>query len=63
MSATPITFRGEPGWRFAIVEDCTIIERATGAGVTYDVFQQIDGDEIRIAKGQTLDAAIRTARQ
>lgn len=63
MSATSITFRGEPGWRFAIVEDCTIIERAAGAGVTYDVFQQIDGDEIRIAKGQTLDAAIRTARQ
>ena len=63
MSATSITFRGEPDWRFAIVEDCTIIERATGAFRTYDVFQQIDGDEVRIAKGQTLDAAIRTARQ
>ena len=63
MSAISITFRGEQGWRFAFVEDCTIIERAAGAGVTYDVFQQIDGDEVRIAKGQTLDAAIRTARQ
>ena len=63
MSATTITFHGEPGWRFAIIEDCTIIERSVGAGVTYDVFQQIDGDEVRIAKGQTLDAAIRTARQ
>ena len=57
---------------FCVIGDYTIIERngfwtededRTDFTTTYDVFQQINGDEVRIAKRQTLDDAIATARR
>ena len=54
MSAATIIFHGEPGWRFAFVEDFTIREVEDG----FDIFQDCEGDDVQIACTDTLDEAI-----
>lgn len=53
-TTTDIIFHGEPGWRFAFVEDFTIREVEDG----FDIFQDCEGDDVRIACTDTLDEAI-----
>jgi len=59
MSAATIIFHGEPGWRFAFVEDFTIREVADG----FDIFQDYDGDDVRLACTDTLDEAVLYVKQ
>ena len=49
-----ITFHGEPGWRFAFVEEFTIREVADG----FDIFRDYEGDDVRVACTDTLDEAV-----
>jgi hypothetical protein len=42
------------GHPFAIIGDYTLTQTDTA----YDVYAQLDGDEVRIAKDVTLDAAL-----
>ena len=53
-TTTNIIFHGEPGWRFAFVEDFTIREVEDG----FDIFQDCEGDDVRIACTDTLDEAV-----
>lgn len=53
-TTTNITFHGEPGWRFAFVEEFTIREVEDG----FDIFQDCEGDDVRIACTDTLDEAV-----
>lgn len=59
MPTTDIIFHGEPGWRFAFVEDFTIREVEDG----FDIFQDYDGDDVRIACTDTLDEAVLFVKQ
>ena len=54
MSAPTIIFHGEPGWRFAFVEEFTIREVKDG----FDIFREWDGEDVRVACTDTLDEAI-----
>jgi len=53
-TTTNIIFHGEPGWRFAFVEEFTIREVADG----FDIFRDCDGDDVRVACTDTLDEAV-----
>jgi len=53
-TTTNITFHGEPGWRFAFVEEFTIREVADG----FDIFRDYEGDDVRVACTDTLDEAV-----
>ena len=53
-TTTNITFHGEPGWRFAFVEEFTIREVADG----FDIFREWDGEDVRVACADTLDEAV-----
>ena len=53
-TTTNITFHGEPGWRFAFVEEFTIREVADG----FDIFREWDGEDVRVACTDTLDEAV-----
>ena len=53
-TTTDIIFHGEPGWRFAFIEEFTIREVEDG----FDIFQEFDGEDARIACMDTLDEAV-----